>query len=86
MRCRWGDRPAHDEYIARFPASVAELNTALAEVDSHLAAEFAAKARPLEPGASADRRASGGRASVKARSTRAGPPVRHRGSCNRAAA
>ena len=34
-RCRWGDRPSHDEYFERF-AGLASLKTALAEVDEEL--------------------------------------------------
>jgi len=38
-RHRWGDRPSHSEYSARFPALVEDLAVALSQVDQDLAAE-----------------------------------------------
>jgi serine/threonine protein kinase len=39
-RCRWGDRPGHTEYGARFPQQAPRLNELLRRIDAELAAEF----------------------------------------------
>jgi serine/threonine-protein kinase len=50
VRKLWGDRPRHEDYLARFPAHVAGLRPLLAQVDTALAAEFATAAdRPGAP-------------------------------------
>jgi tRNA A-37 threonylcarbamoyl transferase component Bud32 len=41
VRQRWGDRPDHAEYVARFPAFATELPRELGEVDAELADERA---------------------------------------------
>src|SRR5262249_52052680 len=43
VRHRWGDRPNHAEYAARFVAQWTNLRAALVEIDRELAAEFAIK-------------------------------------------
>jgi tRNA A-37 threonylcarbamoyl transferase component Bud32 len=43
VRHRWGDRPSHAEYAARFVAQWINLHAALVEIDRELAAEFAIK-------------------------------------------
>jgi WD40 repeat protein/serine/threonine protein kinase len=49
VRHRWGDRPGHSEYVARFAANPALSNGLLKEIDAELATEFAGKtpAAPL---------------------------------------
>jgi hypothetical protein len=54
-RQRWGDRPGHAEYLARFPGRAAAVREALARIDAELAAE------PPGPGP-APRGDEGGRA------------------------
>lgn len=52
-RQRFGDRPAHAEYMARFPRHGASLSNALAEVDAELSQEYPAavhSARAAMPG------------------------------------
>src|SRR5262249_38269130 len=39
-RVRWGDRPNHEHYAARFPQYGAKLRDALLRIDAELAAEF----------------------------------------------
>ena len=39
-RRRWGDRPGHAEYLARFPTQASGLRATLAQVDAELAREF----------------------------------------------
>jgi len=41
VRQRWGDRPGHAEYAARFPESWPQLRPLLTQLDSDLAREFA---------------------------------------------
>src|SRR5262245_53648150 len=41
VRQRWGDRPSHANYAARFPQHGAKLCAALARIDTELATEFA---------------------------------------------
>jgi hypothetical protein len=39
-RLQWGDRPAHEDYLRRFPSQAAQLAKGLSELDARLAAEF----------------------------------------------
>jgi serine/threonine protein kinase len=49
VRKLWGDRPGHDEYLARFPAHGTGLRQVLAQVDAALAVEFAPAADQAAP-------------------------------------
>jgi serine/threonine protein kinase len=40
VRRRWGDRPGHEEYAARFALQCEDLDTTLAAIDAELASEF----------------------------------------------
>jgi len=44
-RHRWGDKPAHAEYLHRFPAQAHELAGVLRQMDAELQAEFGGKTR-----------------------------------------
>ena len=46
VRQRWGDRPAHAEYLQRFPQTVTQLRDVLSRLDRTLAVEFRSGARP----------------------------------------
>ena len=58
-RCCWGDRPHHEEYLARFPGRGVELRQALQQVDAELASELAGPQKPARlaspPGSAPDR-------------------------------
>src|SRR5262245_38828747 len=45
VRQVWGDRPAHQEYVARFPRLGTELPENLRQIDAEIAAEFGPKGR-----------------------------------------
>jgi serine/threonine-protein kinase len=48
VRCRWGDRPSHADYLARFPGHDTQLRSTLAAIDAELTADAA---RPSGTGA-----------------------------------
>jgi serine/threonine-protein kinase len=45
VRRVWGDRPAHQEYVARFPHLGAKLQENLKQIDAEIAAEYGPKVR-----------------------------------------
>jgi eukaryotic-like serine/threonine-protein kinase len=58
VRCRWGDRPSHEDVLSRFPARREEVRTELLRVDREIEEEAVAvqpipelggRATPLEP-------------------------------------
>jgi tRNA A-37 threonylcarbamoyl transferase component Bud32 len=58
VRCRWGDRPSHEDVMSRFPARREEIRTELLRVDREIEAEsvdtgpmpqLGDRATPLEP-------------------------------------
>src|SRR5262249_34973166 len=50
VRQRWGKRPTHEEYVARFPRHRPELPRTLARIDAELAAEFGKRAGNADEG------------------------------------
>jgi serine/threonine protein kinase len=58
VRRRWGDRPSHEDYAARFPAQAQQLPERLRQVDVQLAAEYApVNGKRLPPSSHPNRRA-----------------------------
>jgi serine/threonine protein kinase/WD40 repeat protein len=55
VRQRWGDRPSHAEYAARFVQQWPNLRAALVETDEELAKEYARRASLGQPGGANER-------------------------------